>query len=198
MNVTNKFQIFAYYLLGIVVLCIFAMRSFSSELSQTGFSLILSIAAPFIVFGLIRGKLESIFVHNQKTIEHPKNQGLLDFSLFAIAGSVIVGTQFMMQEVSHFGLLKMFAWSLIIGYFAAIDSALYRMRGNFRYQAAQTVKPGEQPIELEGQTGPLAHRLNLFLSLTVLIVAVGMGISAYSYMSLDPSTVKQSTVDIRE
>ena len=194
MNVTNKFQIFAYYLLAIVVICIFAMRSISSETSQAGFSLILSIAAPFVIFGLIRSKLESIFVHSYKTIEHPKKQALLDLTLFGLAGAIIVGTQFALQEVTNFGLLKMFVWSLIIGYFAAIDSALYRMRGNFNISLTQQ----ESPSEPEDQTVPLAHRLNLFLSLTVLIVAIGMGLSAYSYMSLDPNALKEATVDVRE
>ena len=194
MNVTNKFQIFAYYLLASVVLCIFAMRSFNSEMSQAGFSLILSISAPFFFFGIIRGKLESIYVYSQQPIEHPKRQALLDFSLFVFSGLVIVGTQVWLKEISYFGLLKMFAWSLIIGYFAAIDSSLYRMRGNFNIPSTENVPSSAE----DKQTVPLAHRLNVFLSVTVLIVAIGMGLSAYSYMSLDPSTVRSASVDVRE
>ena len=191
MNVTNKFQIFAYYLLGIVVLSIFAMRSFGTEAGQAGFSLILSIAAPFVVLGLIRGKLESIYVLSQKTINRPKRQLQLDICLFAFAAVVIVATQFAMQEFTYFVLLKMFVWSLIVGYFASIDSALYRMRGNFNATEAHNNPLNEQTV-------PIAHRLNIFLSLTVLIVSIGMGLSAYSYLSLDVNAVKDSAVDIRE
>ena len=194
MNVTNKFQIFAYYLLASVVLCIFAMRSFNSEIHQAGFSLILSISLPFLFFGILRGKLESIYVYSQKPIEHPKCQALLDFSLFVLAGLAIVGVQLWLKEVSYFGLLKMFTWSLIIGYFAALDSALFRMRGNFKIRDNNAAAS----IDEDQQTVPLAHRLNVFLSITVLIVAIGMGLSAYSYMSLDPSMVQNSSVDVRE
>jgi len=191
MNVTNKFQIFAYYLLGTVVLSVFAMRSFGTDASQAGFSLILSIAAPFAVLGIIRGKLESVFVLSRKTIDRPQRQAQLDFCLFVFAALVIVATQFAMQTVSYFVLLKMFVWSLTIGYFASIDSALYRMRGNFKDTESHN-------NQLNEQTVPIAHRLNIFLSITVLIVAIGMGLSAYSYLSLDASAVKDSAVDIRE
>ena len=92
MNVTNKFQIFAYYLLASVVLCIFAMRSFNSELSQPGLTFILSISAPFLIFGLIRGKLESIFVYSQNPLERPGRQARLDFMLFAMAGLATLRT----------------------------------------------------------------------------------------------------------
>jgi len=194
MNVTNKFQIFAYYLLASVVLCIFAMRSINSDLNQAGLTFILSISAPFLFFGLIRSKLESLYVYSHNPIEHPKQQGILDFSIFVMSGIVIVSSQFVLQEVSYFGLLKMFAWSLIIGYFASIDSALFRMRGNFNIPATQTV----HTIDPDDQTVPLAHRLNIFLSITVLIVAIGMGLSAYSYMSIDPSSIDKSAVDVRE
>lgn len=191
MNSTNKFQIFAYYLLGIIVLSIFALRSFGAETNQAGFSLVLSIAAPFVFLGLIRGKLESLFVLNKRIIDRPKRQILLDGSLFTFAAIVIVGSQFALQSVGYFLLLKMFAWSLIIGYFASIDSALYRMRDNFN-------DPDAHNNKLKDNTVPIAHRLNIFLSITVLIVAISMGLSAYSYMSLDSATVKTTSVDIKE
>ncbi len=191
MNMSNKFQIFAYYLLGVVVLSVFAMRSFGSEIDQAGFWLILSIAAPFLFLSLIRGYLERKFVGNKKSIDRPKSQLLLDISLFAFAALVIVCTQFALKNVDYLLLLKMFVWSMIIGYFASIDSALYRMRGNFKSQDAHN-------NQLNEQTVPIAHRLNIFLSVTVLIVAVGMGLSAYTYMSLDTSAIKASSVDIRE
>ncbi|MGD8570568.1 MAG: adenylate/guanylate cyclase domain-containing protein [Gammaproteobacteria bacterium] len=191
MNSTNKFQIFAYYLLGIVVLSIFALRSFNSETSQAGFSLVLSIAAPFLVLGVIRGKLESVFVLTKSIIDRPKRQLILDISLFSFAAAVIVGTQFALQAVSYFLLLKMFVWSMIIGYFASLDSALYRMRDNFNNSEAHNSK-------LSDNTVPIAHRLNIFLSVTVLMVAISMGLSAYSYMSLDSSAMEQTPIDIRE
>lgn len=191
MNSTNKFQIFAYYLLGIVVLSIFALRSFNTETSQAGFSLVISIASPFLVLGLIRGKLESVFVLTRKIIDRPKRQVILDISLFSFAAVVIVCTQFALQSVSYFLLLKMFVWSMIIGYFASLDSALYRMRDNFNNSESHNSK-------LSDNTVPIAHRLNIFLSVTVLMVAISMGLSAYSYMSLDSSTMEQTPVDIRE
>lgn len=191
MNMSNKFQIFAYYLLGIVVLSVFAMRSIGTEVDQAGFSLILSIAAPFVVLGLIRGQLENIFVRKQKSIDRPRRQILLDLSLFTFAAVVIICTQFVLQNVDYFVMLKMFAWSMIIGYFASIDSALYRMRGNFKTEDSHK-------NQLNEQTVPIAHRLNIFLSITVLIVAIGMGLSAYTYMSLDVTAIKASPVDIRE
>ncbi|HEY5604240.1 MAG TPA: adenylate/guanylate cyclase domain-containing protein [Gammaproteobacteria bacterium] len=191
MSMSNKFQIFAYYLLGTVVLSVFAMRNFGTEVSQAGFWLILSIAAPFVILGLGRGYLESLFVNKQKSIDRPKRQMQLDLSLFALAAVIIVGTQYLLENLDYLLLLKMFIWSMIIGYFACIDSALYRMRGNFKSQEAHN-------NQLSEQTVPIAHRLNIFLSITVLIVVVGMGLSAYTYMSLDSSAIKALSVDIRE
>jgi len=189
MSMSNKFQIFAYYLLGTVVLSVFAMRNFGTEVSQAGFWLILSIAAPFVILGLGRGYLESLFVNKQKSIDRPKRQMQLDLSLFALAAVIIVGTQYLLENLDYLLLLKMFIWSMIIGYFACIDSALYRMRGNFKSQEAHN-------NQLSEQTVPIAHRLNIFLSITVLIVVVGMGLSAYTYMSLDSSAIKALSVDI--
>jgi len=191
MSMSNKFQIFAYYLLGTVVLSVFAMRNFGTEVSQAGFWLILSIAAPFVILGLGRGYLESLFVNKQKSIDRPKRQMQLDLGLFALAAVIIVGTQYLLENLDYLLLLKMFIWSMIIGYFACIDSALYRMRGNFKSQEAHN-------NQLSEQTVPIAHRLNIFLSITVLIVVVGMGLSAYTYMSLDSSAIKALSVDIRE
>jgi adenylate cyclase len=126
-----------------------------------------------------------------KIIDRPKRQVILDISLFAFAAVVIVGTQFALQSVSYFLLLKMFVWSIIIGYFASIDSALYRMRDNFNNSESHNSK-------LNDNTVPIAHRLNIFLSITVLMVAISMGLSAYSYMSLDSSAIEQTPIDIRE
>ena len=105
MNMSNKFQIFAYYLLGIVVLSVFAMRSFGADVDQAGFTLILSIAAPFAVLGLIRGQLESVFVNKQKSIDRPRRQVLLDLGLFAFAALVIICSQFILQSVDYFMIL---------------------------------------------------------------------------------------------
>ncbi|MGD8641701.1 MAG: adenylate/guanylate cyclase domain-containing protein, partial [Gammaproteobacteria bacterium] len=167
------------------------LRSFGSQADEAGFSLIVSIAAPFLVLGLIRGKLESALVLTSSVIDRPKRQLILDISLFSLAGVVIVSTQFAVQAVSYFLLLKMFVWSFIIGYFASIDSALYRMRDNFDNSEAHNNR-------LKDNTVPIAHRLNIFLSITVLMVAISMGLSAYSYMSIDSSTVSKAAVDIRE
>ena len=164
MNMSNKFQIFAYYLLGIVVLSVFAMRSIGTEVDQAGFMLILSIAAPFIFLGLIRGQLETIFVTKQNSIDRPRRQILLDLSLFTFAAVVIICTQFVLQNVDYFVMLKLFAWTMIIGYFASIDSALYRMRGNFKTEDAHNNPLNEQTV-------PIAHRLNIFLSITVCLVS---------------------------
>ncbi|KPJ95597.1 MAG: hypothetical protein AMJ55_03525 [Gammaproteobacteria bacterium SG8_15] len=108
---------------------------------------------------LVRGLLESKFVRNQKSIDRPKRQLLLDLSLFAFAAVVIVCTQFALKNVDC---------------------------------------QDTHNNQLNEQTVPIAHRLNIFLSVTVLIVAVGMGLSAYTYMSLDTSAIKASSVDIRE
>jgi len=190
MNITSKFQISAYYLLCVVVLSVFAFRSFSAHAVDSGFVLVLLVALPFIVLRVVREKLEAVFVTNQRAIDQSKRQLILDMVLFSLAAAEIVVLQLLFQEPTLLLSMKIFVWTMIIGYFASIDSALYRVRECFGQQESKT--------ELDGQTVPIAHRLNIFLSLTVLIVAIGVGLSAYSYMSIKTEKLVSMSMDIRQ
>jgi len=190
MNITSKFQISAYYLLCVVVLSVFAFRSFGANAIDSGFILVLLVALPFIVLRLVRGKLEKLLVTSRPAIDQSKRQLVLDMTLFALAAAEIVALEIVFQEPTLLLSMKIFVWTMIIGYFASIDSALYRVRECFGQQEVKT--------ELSEQTVPIAHRLNIFLSLTVLIVAVGVGLSAYSYMSIDTDSIANKSIDIRQ
>ncbi|NOZ53250.1 MAG: adenylate/guanylate cyclase domain-containing protein [Gammaproteobacteria bacterium] len=190
MNITSKFQISAYYLLSVIVLCVFAFRSFDTHLMDSGFFLVLLVALPFVLLRIIREKLEALVVINQRAIDQSKRQLLLDLVLFGVAAIAIVVLQIVFQESTLLLSMKIFIWTMIIGYFASIDSALHRVRKCFSQQEAKT--------ELQEKTVSIAHRLNIFLSLTVLFVAIAVALSAYSYMSISADTLVNKTVDVRQ
>ncbi|MFV2057007.1 MAG: adenylate/guanylate cyclase domain-containing protein [Thiohalomonadales bacterium] len=175
MIITSKFQIFGYYLLSVVVLSIFSMRSASDLATTTGLLPILVVAAPFLGISIFRFYLESILVTVEQSIFQAKKQIVFDLSLFIFAAILIVCLQLILLNATLFLLLKTFTWCIIIGYYASIDSATFRTRDTFLHS--------HHNHKLNGQTVSMAYRLNIFLSSSVLIIAMAIGLSAYSYMS---------------
>ena len=58
MRYGTRFQIFAYYLLSVLVLSIFAFRSTSTYLGHPKYYIILLISLPYFIAGIVRTLLE--------------------------------------------------------------------------------------------------------------------------------------------
>ena len=193
MNQTNKYQIFAYYLLSVVILSVFAFRSYAHLGTQPGVIFIIAVAAPFLIAAVIHGLIDKWIVVPGHLLVQPKRQFLVDFALYVVIATFLYCFERFFYFESTWVALKLFIWTTVLGYFAAIDSSLDRERLCFKAE--------KQSYQLNATSSPVAHKLNLFLSLTVLIVTFTIAITAYSYMGaeinipdVDDMAIKQAFV----
>ena len=193
MNQTNKYQIFAYYLLSVVILSVFAFRSYAHLGTQPGVIFIIAVAAPFLIAAVIHGLIDKWIVVPGHLLVQPKRQFLVDFALYLVIATFLYCFERFFYFESTWVAFKLFIWTTVLGYFAAIDSSLDRERLCFKAE--------KQSYQLNATSSPVAHKLNLFLSLTVLIVTFTIAITAYSYMGaeinipdVDDMAIKQAFV----
>ena len=193
MNQTNKYQIFAYYLLSVVILSVFAFRSYAHLGTQPGVIFIIAVAAPFLIAAVIHGLIDKWIVVPGHLLVQPKRQFLVDFALYVVIATFLYCFERFFYFESTWVAFKLFIWTTVLGYFAAIDSSLDRERLCFKAE--------KQSYQLNATSSPVAHKLNLFLSLTVLIVTFTIAITAYSYMGaeinipdVDDMAIKQAFV----
>ena len=193
MNQTNKYQIFAYYLLSVVILSVFAFRSYAHLGTQPGVIFIIAVAAPFLIAAVIHGLIDKWIVVPGHLLVQPKRQFLVDFTLYVVIATFLYCFERFFYFESTWVAFKLFIWTTVLGYFAAIDSSLDRERLCFKAE--------KQSYQLNATSSPVAHKLNLFLSLTVLIVTFTIAITAYSYMGaeinipdVDDMAIKQAFV----
>jgi len=178
MRYQMRFQIFAYYLLSVLVLSIFAFRSTSSYLEYPKHHIILLIALPYFIAGIARALLESKLLCRAAPMARARRQLQIDMGLFLlVAAALLCYDLFVFGNALH-NALKIGVWALIIGYFASIDSALHRMRHS-DYQDC-----GENAV-LSDKALPVSYKLSIFLSATVLLVTLATAISAYGYLVPD-------------
>jgi class 3 adenylate cyclase len=175
MRYQTRFQIFAYYLLSILVLCIFAFRSTSTYVEYPKHYIILLIASPYLIAGIARTLLEPKLLRNVAPLRRARRQLQLDMSLFALIAVALLCFEFFVYRHAAYTALKTSVWALIIGYFASIDSALHRVRSSEDH--------GRDPgSPLSGKALPASQKLSIFLSATVLLVMLATAISAYGYL----------------
>lgn len=184
----NKFQINAYYLLSMVVLSVFVFRG-SDTINQSDYTIILLILIPFIAAAILRRKLENKYILTSGSIEQPKRQIVLELGLYAGVATVISCGLYYIYQTDLFLTFSIFVWSMILGYFTSIDSALHRVRECFRSK--------EPNIALDVQSVSITHKVNIFLSITVLIITIAMAMSAYKYLSFSADSSMSAVVDLR-
>lgn len=175
----SRFQIFAYYLLSVLVLSIFAFRSPSHYQGYPQYYIILLIALPYFVSGVIRTLLESALVLSVSPLNRSRRQLYLDLGLFALIALVLLAFEFFVYGHPASTALKTGIWVFVIGYFASIDSSLHRVRSS--HDGHSDTSP------LSSRALPVSQKLSLFLSTTVLLVVSTMAISAYGYINIDAS-----------
>jgi adenylate cyclase len=175
MSYATRFQIFAYYLLSVLVLSIFAFRSTSTYLDQPKYFTILLIALPYFVAGLARMRLEPGLLQKVAPLQRARRQLQLDLSLFVAIAAVLLCFELFVYGHAAYTALKASIWALIIGYFASIDSALHRVRSS-------RPSAGGGEALLSDKAVPVSQKLSIFLSATVLLVILATATSAYGYL----------------
>jgi class 3 adenylate cyclase len=178
MRYQMRFQMFAYYLLSVLVLSIFAFRSTSSYLEYPKHHIILLIALPYFIAGIARALLESKLLCRAAPMARARRQLQIDMGLFLLVAAALLCYELFVFGNALHNALKIGVWALIIGYFASIDSALHRMRHS-DYQDC-----GENAV-LSDKALPVSYKLSIFLSATVLLVTLATAISAYGYLVPD-------------
>lgn len=178
MRYQMRFQIFAYYLLSVLVLSIFAFRSTSGYLEYPKHHIILLIALPYLIAGIARELLETKLLCRVAPLARARRQLQIDMTLSLIIVAALVCVDlFVFQNALH-NALKTGVWALIIGYFASIDSALHRMRHNDCQDCSGNAIMSDKAL-------PVSYKLSIFLSATVLLVTLATAISAYGYLVPD-------------
>ena len=190
MNQSNKYLIFAYYLLSVAILNVFAFRSYAHFGAQPGVEFIAAVAAPFLIAAIIHPYIDKLLVFSGHLLGQPKRQFLVDLGLYLIIATFLYCFERFFYFGSTWVAFKLFIWASVLGYFAAIDSSLNREQLCF--------KDDKRNFHLESHTTPVAHRLNLFLSVTVLIVTLTIAITAYSYMGAELRPQETDDITIRQ
>jgi len=185
-----RFQIYAYYLLSVVVLSIFAFRSAPDYQAYPKYYIILLITLPYFVGGLVRALFEPAVVLKVPPLDRSRRQLYLDLGLFAAIALVLLACELLVYGRPAYVALKSGIWALIIGYFAGIDSALHRVR-------ASRDRHGDGP-PLDGRALPVSQKLSVFLSITVLLIVATMAISAYGYINIDSSMPSADVGEARQ
>ncbi|WP_455205951.1 adenylate/guanylate cyclase domain-containing protein [Kaarinaea lacus] len=168
----------------------FAFRSYAHGGVNVGVDFILAAATPFAVAALLHNFLDKLFVTRANLLTQPKRQFLVDFGLYLLIAGSIGAYEYFFYNHSLLIAGKLFLWTAIIGYFASIDSALNRERLCFRAEILN--------YRLDSNASPVAHRLNLFLSTTVLVVIIAIAMTAYSYMGINAPTEEELGFDIKQ
>ncbi len=173
-------------MLSVVVLSVFAFRSYAYAEETHGYQVILGIVIPFFVAMVIRQLLQKPLVNNAHPLYQPRRQLFLDLGFYALVATALLLQELLLYRHEWIVALQMFAWAMMVGYFASIDGALERERTCFQHVQ-------ESDVEIQRTDGSVAHRLNLFFSLTVLIAILACAFSAYGYLSIE-----SSVTDVRE
>jgi len=179
MTYSARFQIYAYYLLSVVVLSIFAFRSTSSYLDYPKHYIILLIALPYLLAGIARAQLEPRILLRLSPLYRSRRQLQLDLGLFSAIACTLLCFEIFLYHHAPVTALKTGIWSFIIGYFASIDSTLHRVRSSHQNES-DTAPLGNKAV-------PVSQKLSIFLSSTVLFITIATAISAYGYLNVDAS-----------
>jgi class 3 adenylate cyclase len=190
MSYPVRFQIYAYYLLSVVVLSIFAFRSTPDYQEHPQYYTILLITLIYFVSGLVRALLEPVVVLNVPPLDRSRRQLYLDLSLFAVIALVLLACEFLVYERPTDVALKSSVWALVIGYFASIDSALQRVRSSHE-------RNGDSPPP-NSRAFPVSQKLSVFLSITVLLIVTTMAICAYGYINIDTSQPSATISQVKQ
>jgi adenylate cyclase len=190
MTYSSRFQIFAYYLLSVLVLSIFAFRSTSDYQGHPEYYIILLIALPYFVSGVVRTLLEPAVVLSVPALDRSRRQLYLDLGLFALIALVLLASEFFVYGHPAYTALKTGLWVFAIGFFASIDSALHRVRSSH--------DDDSNSAALESSALPVSQKLSLFLSTTVLLTVSTMAISAFGYLNIDTSLPSSTVSQIRQ
>ena len=190
MTYPARFQIYAYYLLSVVVLSIFAFRSTPDFQAYPKYYIILLITLPYFVAGLVRTLFEPTVVLKAAPLDRSHRQLYLDLGLFAVIALVLLACEFLVYKRPVDVALKSGIWALVIGYFASIDSALHRVRSCHD-------RHDDSPPP-DGRVFPVSQKLSIFLSITVLMIVGTMAISAYGYINIDASLPSSKVSQVRQ
>jgi class 3 adenylate cyclase len=175
MSHPSRFQIYAYYLLSVLVLSIFAFRGSADYDEYPKYFVILLIALPYFAAAVARALLEPRTVLRVAPLYRSRRQLYLDLSLFAFVAGVYLACELLVYGLPVFAALKSGIWVLVIGYFASIDSSLHRVR--------TSPDNHDDDVEPPGIALPVSQKLSIFLSTTVLLIVGTMAFSAYGYIN---------------
>lgn len=181
---------YVYYGLTVLILGALGLRSYTPD-DESALGLYLaSLLVPVSLVAWTRSRLELQVVDCPPLRHQARRQFLFDFVLYLAIGAGILLSLLLWNPPAAMQAGKLLLGVLIIGYFASMDSALVRERHCHREEAAS-----DDP---DVRIVPVARRLGLFLTITIVISLVATSVAAYDYLDRLAANPARSFIDIRQ
>lgn len=163
---------YAYLVISAFLLSIDSLRNFPA-LSRAGASA-LAMTYPFLAALVIKWLLERRIVESAPYAAQAYRQFLFDLALYLFAGLIGFAELWWIYGLPGLSAARELIAALMLGYFAASDNALNRERHVFRRIAERKVA-GSESVSV-------TRRFSLFITVTVMVALLVLGLSAYSHL----------------
>lgn len=189
-NGSARYLPYGYYGLTVLVLGAYGLRAYTpGDLSALG-AYVFTLAIPVGLVAWARCRLEPCMVECPPLRRQARRQFLFDFALYLLIAGGMLLAFLLWDPPASMEAGKLLLGVLIIGYFASMDSALTRERHCHRQDAA--------PEQVEAQVFPVARRLGLFLTITILISLTATTVAAYEYLGRLAANPARTLVDVQQ
>ncbi|MGD8484935.1 MAG: adenylate/guanylate cyclase domain-containing protein [Thioalkalispiraceae bacterium] len=176
MKSADRYLAYSYYVITCLFLTILGIRAFTSGAPKPIEVIILGFFFPFLIISIFRWRFEDAVMHKVHYFDQPRRQLIFDFSLFVIAALMLVYHLLITLEQNLFTTTKVVFGTLMMGYFASIDSALGR-----ELHLIQQVRP---VIKQRFEVKSFAARMRLLMTITIVITLVAVLFSAIDALDL--------------
>ena len=112
MKGSERYLAYIYYLITVLFLTILAVRALTTAVPQPIEIIIPGFIFPFLVIGFFRWRFEDIVLQQVHHFEQPKRQLIFDFSLFVLAGLMLVYFLIFTLEQNYLVIFKIFFYRI--------------------------------------------------------------------------------------
>lgn len=168
-------------MLSVVILSVFALRSYSVSEVGSGYIIIFGILIPFTIAAVARYFLQHLVIRRTHPLHRPQRQFFIDVGLYLLIAASLFCGELLIGYSLAFG-LKIVVWTMTVGYFASVDAALDRERSFF-------LSSNHLVVETENKNTSMASQLNVVFSIAVLISIIACAVTAYSHINTNGGSV---------
>lgn len=185
-----RYMPYAYYGLTLLVLAAYGLRSYTPGDLPALSAYLLCLTVPIGMVGWARWRLEPCMVDCPPLRRQARRQFLFDFALYLLITAGILIGLLLWDPPARMEAGKLLLGVMIIGYFASMDNALVRERHCHREDAA--------PEQVDARIFPVARRLGVFLTITILISLSATTVAAYEYLGRLAANPARELMDVQQ